>query len=180
MTTPEPQLLTVEETARNLAGFAVDRTDLKQIMASLPRESGLNLTAIEYELGILKILAVGWGISFFMPAGDKNKPLLADSFWQMIQEFSHNISTLTETATGQPVNYFDILKERLDTYVARMQGGQEGAVDPAAVMGPAFAGACGSPDNAIAVLSGSKMFSLTLGAVKEYLAAVTIQPVTFN
>jgi hypothetical protein len=180
MTAPEPQLLTVEETARNLAGFAVDRTDLKQIMASLPRESGLNLTAIEYELGILKILAVGWGISFFMPAGDKNKPLLADSFWQMIQEFSHNISTLTETATGQPVNYFDILKERLDTYVARMQGGQEGAVDPAAVMGPAFAGACGSPDNAIAVLSGSKMFSLTLGAVKEYLAAVTIQPVTFN
>lgn len=180
MTTPEPQRLTVEETARNLAGFAVDRTDLKQIMTSLPKESGLNLTAIEYELGILKILAVGWGISFFMPASDKNKPLLAEHFWQVIQKFSHNISTLTETATGQPVDYFNILKDRLDTYVARMQAGHKDAVDPAAVMGPAFAGACGCPDNAIAVLGGSKMFSLTLGAVKEYLTAVTIKPVTLN
>jgi hypothetical protein len=180
MTIPEPQHLTVEETARNLAGFAVDRTDLKQIMTSLPGEAGLNLTAIEYELGILKILAVGWGISFFMPVSDKNKPLLADSFWQMIREFSQNISFLTETATGQPVNYFEILKKRLTTYVSHMQTGQDHAVDPAAVMGPAFATACGSPDNAIAILSGSKMFSLTLGAVKEYLAAVTIKPVTLN
>ncbi|MCF8093031.1 MAG: hypothetical protein K9K40_11315 [Desulfotignum sp.] len=175
MTTPEPQHLTVLQTARNLAGFAVDRTDLKQILATLPQDPGLNLTAIEYELGILKILTVGWGIFFFMPVKDKNKHLLSESFWQMIQEFSQNISTLTETATGQQIDYFTILKERLDTYVGHMQGSFDETIDPAAVMGPAFAAACGCPDNAIAILSGSKMFSLTLGAVKEYLAATVIK-----
>jgi hypothetical protein len=178
MTNAEPQHLTVQETARNLAGFAVDRTDLKQILATLPQEPGLNLTTIEYELGILKILTVGWGISFFMPVKDKNKPLLSESFWQMIQEFSQNISTLTETTTGRQIDYFFILKERLDTYVGHMQGTFDETTDPAAVMGPAFAASCGCPDNAVAILSGSKMFSLTLRAVKEYLASVAIKHVT--
>jgi len=99
---------------------------------------------------------------------------------QRQKEFSQNISTLTETTTGQQIDYFSILKERLDTYVAQMQTGPEDTRDPAAVMGPAFAAACGCPDNAIAILSGSKMFSLTLGAVKEYLAAVTIKQVNPN
>jgi hypothetical protein len=181
MTTQNPSMhLTVEETAQNLAAFAVDRTDLKTILQSLPAESGLNRVTLEYELGILKILAVGWGISFFMPVSDKNKPILSDAFWQMIQEFSQNISTLTETTTGQPIDYFKILKERLDTYVEQMKHTAEDTIDPSAVMGPAFARACGDPDNPVAMLTGSRMFSLTLGGVREYLAAVTIKPVKRN
>ncbi len=174
MTTSDQQHLTVPETAQNLAAFAIDRTDLKEILAALPKEAGLNLTTIEYELGILKILSVGWGISFFMPAGDKNKTPLSESFWHMIKEISQNISTLTETTTGHQIDYFNILKERLDTYIQRLQTNPDGTTDPAAVMGPAFSEACGCPDNAIVILTGTKMFSLTLGAVKEYLAAVTI------
>jgi hypothetical protein len=181
MTTQNPSMhLTVEETAQNLAAFAVDRTDLKTILQSLPAESGLNRVTLEYELGILKILAVGWGISFFMPVSDKNKPILSDAFWQMIQEFSQNISTLTETTTGQPIDYFKILKERLDTYVEQMKHTAEDTIDPSAVMGPAFARACGVPDDPVAMLTGSRMFSLTLGGVREYLAAVTIKPVKRN
>jgi hypothetical protein len=181
MTAQNPSMhLTVEETARNLAAFAVDRTDLKTILQSLPPESGLNRVTLEYELGILKILAVGWGISFFMPVSDKNKPILSDAFWQMIQEFSQNISTLTETTTGQPIDYFKILKERLDTYVEQMKHTAEDTIDPSAVMGPAFARICGLPDNAVAMLTGSKMFALTLGGVREYLTAVTIKPVKLN
>ncbi|HSL60960.1 MAG TPA: hypothetical protein VK885_04190 [Desulfotignum sp.] len=174
MTAQEPHPFTVEETARHLADFAVDRTDLKQLLTSVPKESDLNLITIEYELGILKILAVGWGIAYFMPVSDKNRPVLTDRFWQMIQDFSRHISTLTETTTGRQIDYFDILKDRLDTYVREMHAGSDDTKNPAAVMGPVFAGACGCPDNAVAMLSGSKMFSLTLGAVKEYLAAVTI------
>ena len=181
MTTSNPSMhLTVEETARNLAAFALDRTDLKTILASLPPESGLNPVTLEYELGILKILTVGWGISFFMPVSDKNKAFLTDTFWQMIQEFSQNISTLTETTTGQPIDYFAILKERLDTYVQQMKHTDPDTIDPSAVMGPAFARACGFSDNPVAMLTGSRMFSLTLGGVKEYLAAVTIKPVKLN
>jgi hypothetical protein len=47
-------------------------------------------------------------------------------------------------------------------------------------MGPAFARACGHPDDPAAMLTGSKMFALTLGGVREYLAAVTIKPVKLN
>ncbi len=65
MTDQNPSMhLTVEETAQNLAAFAVDRTDLKTILHSLPPESGPNRVTLEYELGMLKILTVGWGISF--------------------------------------------------------------------------------------------------------------------
>jgi hypothetical protein len=181
MTARNPLLhQTVEETAQNLAVFAVDRTDLKTIMESLPSESSLNRVTLEYELGILKILTVGWGISFYMPVSDRNKPVLSESFWQVIQEFSKNISTLTETTTGQQIDYFNILKERLDTYVTRMKHTSGDAMDPSAVMGPAFAGICGCPDNPVAMLTGSRMFALTLGGVKEYLAAVKIKPSKHN
>ena len=174
MTTPAQQHLSIQETAQNLAAFAIDRTDLKEMLAALPADVSLNPTTIEYELGILKILSTGWGISFFMPASDKNKTPLSESFWRMIKEISENISTLTQTTTGHQIDYFNILKERLDTYIQDLQANPDGTSDPAAVMGPAFAKTCRCPDNAVVILTGSKMFSLTLGAVKEYLAAVTI------
>ncbi|MCD4677822.1 MAG: hypothetical protein K8S18_17780, partial [Desulfobacula sp.] len=69
----EKETLTIQNLAQDLAAFAIDRTDLKELLAAIPENSDSNLTAIEYELQILKILSVGWGISFFMPATDKNK-----------------------------------------------------------------------------------------------------------
>ncbi len=175
-----PDKLTVEQLAKNLASFAIDRTDLKELMAAIPKENNLNMTTLEYELGILKILSVGWGIAFYMAATDKNKPPLTNNYWEMIREISENISTLTETTTGTKIDYFGILKERLDTFVAKMQDNPAGETEPTAVMGPAFAQACGSPDDPMAILTGTKMFTLTLGAVKEYLAAVKIQDITIH
>ncbi|MFO7910905.1 MAG: hypothetical protein R6V15_01955, partial [Desulfotignum sp.] len=91
MTKPEQQHLSIQETAQNLAPFAIDRPDLKEMLAALPEDAGLNLTTIEYELGILKILSAGWGISFFMPAGDKNKTPLSESFWRNHKFLIHEI-----------------------------------------------------------------------------------------
>ncbi len=171
-----PDKLTIEKLAQNLAGFAIDRTDLKQLLDALPRENTLNMTTIEYELGILKILSVGWGIAFYMAAADKNKALLTQAYWAMIQEISQNISTLTETTTGTQIDYFNILKERLNTFVEKMENNPAGATEPTAVMGPAFAETCGCPNDPMVILTGTKMFTLTLGAVKEYLTAVHIEP----
>ena len=175
-----PDSLTVEMAAQNLATFAIDRTDLKALMAALPGENTLNMTTLEYELGILKILSVGWGIAFYMAATDRNKAPLTTAYWEMIREISQNISTLTETTTGTSIDYFNILKERLDTFVAQMQDNATGATEPTAVIGPAFARACGSPDDPMAILTGTKMFTLTLGAVKEYLDAVRIEAPTVH
>ena len=180
MDTSENQTLTVQQLARNLAGFALDRTDLKNLLNTLPRENDLNLTTIEYELGILKILSVGWGISFFKAASDQNKAPLTTFFWEMVQEISQSISSLMETTTGTRVDYFAILRERLDTYVTEMQKNAHGSIDPASVMGPVFARVCKSPDNAMAILIGTKMFALTLGAVKEYIHSVHIHDIKFN
>jgi len=176
----EKETLTVQKLAQDLAGFAVDRTDLKELLATIPKDSTVNLTTIEYELQILKILSVGWAISFFMPATDKNKAPLTQIFWEVVREISQKISTLTKTTTGQDIDYFGIIKERLEAYLAVMQNNPDPDQNPAALMGPAFAVTCKCENDAVAVLTGTKMFTLTLGAVKEYLNAVKIDDIKLN
>ena len=171
--------MTVEKAAQDLATFAIDRTDLKELLSTLPENSS-NRTAIEYELQILKILSVGWAISFFMPATDKNKGPLTEIFWETIRNISNNISTLTQTTTGQGIDYFEILKKRLDTYVALMQASPDNTQNPANIIGPAFSSACKCKNDAVAILTGTKMFTLTMGAVKEYLNTVKIGDIKLN
>ncbi len=180
MNSNKKESLSPEKLAQDLATFAIDRTDLKTLLASLPASDDLNLTTIEYELQLLKILSVGWGISFFMDATDKNKAVVSEMFWDFIREISVNISTLTQTTTGTDVNYFEIVKERLNTYLAVMQENPDEAQNPANIMGPAFASVCNCKDNAIAILTGTKMFTLTLGSVKEYLNSVKIKNIKLN
>ncbi|THB78031.1 MAG: hypothetical protein D3926_14010 [Desulfobacteraceae bacterium] len=165
----DPAQTKADNMAQDLCTFAIDRTDLKSLMGSIPEDHQLNLTTLEYELSILKILAAGWGISFYMAATDPDKSVVSNSFWMGIREISQQISTLTQTTTGQEINYFDILKNRLDAYMAVMQDNPEQATDPTQVIGPAFARACGSENDAMAILIGTKMFTLTMGAVKEYI-----------
>jgi hypothetical protein len=129
------ETLTIQKLAQNLATFAIDRTDLKEFLAAIPENSRSNLTAIEYELQLLKILSVGWAISFFMPATDKNKGPVTEMFWEYIREISGNISTLTGTTAGQSIDYFEILKKRLNTYLKMMQDNPEEAQNPANIMG---------------------------------------------
>ena len=177
MNQDKKERISVEQLAQNLTTFAIDRTDLKQLLTAIPENSGLNLTTIEYELQILKILSVGWAVSFYMASTDKNKAVLTQAFWESIREISQNISTLTETTTGQNIDYFEILKQRLETYLDTMKVKPDEAQNPASIMGPAFARICSSENNAIAILTGTKMFTLTLGAVKEYLNAVEIEDI---
>lgn len=165
--------ISVEKLGENLALFAINRDDLKQLLQAVPEHEDINPTTLEYELQILKILSVGWAVAFYMPES-ANKKKLTQIFWQHIQEISKNISKLTETSTGQQIDYFNILKIRLDDYLKVMQKNPQGATDPAHAMGPAFATACNSHDNAVVILAGTKMLTLTLGAVKEYLDAVEI------
>ena len=169
--------ISVEQLAQNLASFAIDRTDLKQLLNAIPDNIGLNLAIIEYELQILKILSVGWAISFYMAITDKNKAPLTQIFWECIREISQNISHLTQTTTGEDLDYFDILKKRLNTYLEIMKEKPEESQNPANIMGPAFANICNSQNDAITILTGTKMFVLTLGAIQEYLNAVEIEEI---
>ncbi len=174
------ETLSIRQLAQDLSTFAIDRTDVKSFLAKVPENCHPNLNTIEYELSILKILSVGWAVSFFMPASDKNKEPLTRIFWEAIREISINISTLAATTTEKHIDYFDILKNRLDTYVGIMQKNTDKIQNPANIIGPAFALACNNGNDAFVTLIGTKMFTLTLGSVKEYLNTMEIDDRTLN
>ncbi|MCK5097116.1 MAG: hypothetical protein KAR45_03395 [Desulfobacteraceae bacterium] len=169
------QELSIEKFGENLSTFAINRDDLTELINAIPKESKLNLSIVEYELQILKIISIGWALAFYMPQSDINKKPLTEIYWTYIREISKNISNLTGVTTGQQIDYFDILKKRLDKYVGVLQGSPEKTTGTSTIIGSMFSELCNFKDNAAAILTGTKMFTYTVGAVKEYLDAVEIK-----
>jgi hypothetical protein len=75
---------------------------------------------------------------------------------------------------GQDIDYFEILKTRLDAYVDALSQ-NDAATDPTMVIGPAFADLCGNREDLFACLTGSKMFSTTTTRVRQYLEALKLR-----
>ncbi len=160
----------IEKAGEDLFEFAIERESLKVILDTLPEDVPLNKNKVEYGLQILKIISVGWGISFCL----ENvilKQQLSEVFWKAVQEFSESLSEATSLTTGQDIDYFLTLKERLDMYVGALNHESQ-ATEPAVVIGPEFAKACGNEDEVFTVMAGSRMFISTMGGVKEYLRSV--------
>jgi hypothetical protein len=163
----------LEEAGESLFNFAVDREDIKASVGNLPAEAKCEPSAVEYELQLLKIIATGWAISFFL----ENHPLverLAENFWRQIHDFSRKISETTGLMTGQDIDYFQILKDRLDWYVSSMTSKKE-LTEPAVVIGPEFARFCGDADDVFTIMTGSRIFILTVARVKNYLDSIELQ-----
>jgi hypothetical protein len=163
----------VKLAGEDLFNFAVDREDIKTLIANLPKETECKPAAVEYELQLLKIIITGWSISFYLEEYSQ-RDQLAEIFWKLIHEFSETLSETTQLMTGQNINYFQILKDRLDMYVAALTEKPE-STEPVAVIGPEFATVCGNGDDIFAIMTGSRMFILTISSVKEYLEAMELQ-----
>lgn len=163
----------IEKIRDDLFNFAIDREDIKWLMERLPREADIKRSAVEYELQILKIISVGWSISYYLE-NNPHKNSLLELFWMAIYEFSQHLSTTTELMIGQDIDYFQILKERLDMYVNAMAQNPE-ATEPSTVIGPQFAKTCGNADDISTFMTGSKMFLSTTGQVKEYLETINLK-----
>ncbi|MBW2604763.1 MAG: hypothetical protein JRE28_10695 [Deltaproteobacteria bacterium] len=163
----------IEKVRDDLLNFAIDREDIKWLMERLPEEANIKRSTVEYELQILKIISVGWSISYYLENGPHKNPLL-ELFWTAIHEFSRQLSTTTELMIGQDIDYFQILKERLDMYVNAMAQKPE-APEPSTVIGPEFARTCGNADDIFTFMTGSKMFLSTTGQIKEYLEAIKLR-----
>ncbi|MBW2641258.1 MAG: hypothetical protein JRE10_14165 [Deltaproteobacteria bacterium] len=121
----------------------------------------------------MKIISTGWSISYYLENGARKNQLL-EGYWKAVHEFSQSISTTTGWMIGNNIDYFQILKERLDMYVAAMAQKPD-APEPAVVIGPEFARTCGNMDDAFTVMTGSKMFIATIGSVKEYLETIKLR-----
>jgi hypothetical protein len=157
--------------ANELFDFAVGRAELRHIMTLLPEEAPVDRTKVEYELQILKIITVGWCITYFLEAFPHKEPL-AMLYWEAVRGFSRQLSETTELMIGEDVNYFEVLQARLDFYVDALARQSAAPADPAAVIGPAFAGTCGAADEVFTIMSGARMFVATTGSVKQMLEAV--------
>ena len=163
----------VELAGEDLFNFAVDREDIKTLIAHLPKETECKPAAVEYELQLLKIISTGWSISFFLE-NNPHRDQLSEIFWKAVHEFSGTLSETTKLMIGQDINYFQVLKDRLDMYVAALTEKPE-ATEPAAVVGPEFAKVCGHGDDIFAIMTGSKIFILTVASVKEYIESMELQ-----
>jgi hypothetical protein len=167
--TPSP----MAQTAEDLFNFAIDRADVHALMGGLPETAEVKRSTVEYELPILKIVSVGWAISYFLPDGPQ-KTELAERYWAAVSEFSSSLSETTALMIGQDIDYFQILRERLETYVTALADRPE-AAEPAAVIGPEFARLCGNAEDVFAIMTGNRMFIATVGGVKEYLEAIRLR-----
>ena len=163
----------IEQTAEDLFNYAIDREDVKWLIANLAEQADVKRTTVEYELPILKIISVGWSLSYFLTSGPQ-KDELSSLYWTAINDFSKDLSSTTEMMTGQKIDYFDILKERLDMYVNVLEQHPD-VQDPATVIGPEFARTCGKADDIFTFMIGSKMFMSTVGHVKEYLETIKLR-----
>ncbi len=161
---------TIPEMAENLASYALDRERVLFALSRVPKADAINPVMVEYEIQILQILSVGWSMSYYMES-HADKTALVEKFWNLLFEFSENISSVTSLSIGKEINYFQILKERMDTYLMALSG-ISGSTDPASVIGPAFAQLCGTTDNVHVIMAGSRIFSLAVEGVKAYLDMV--------
>jgi hypothetical protein len=164
----------IDQAGEDLFNYAIEREDIKLLMGQLAQSAKAKPTTLDYELQILKIIGVGWSIAYYMSGTPRRKAALADMFWSTINDFSQQLSQTTGLMTGADVDYFEILKKRLDQYVQAMEENPQ-ASDPAMVIGPLFAGFCGHGDDMFASMAGTKIFANTVMRVRQYLEAVKLR-----
>jgi hypothetical protein len=159
----------LETAVTDLFHYAIDREDVKWLMARLHPEARVPRTTVEYELQLLKIVSVGWCMAYSLENAP-HKAALLEGYWQAVRNYAHELSRTTGLMIGQNIAYFETLKTRLDHYLGAMAQAPEGC-EPAATIGPQFAGLCGNREDLHAHLAGAKMFTTTVGRVRQYLAA---------
>ncbi len=149
---------------------------LNGVWVSYPKRCPHGSHRVDYELQLLKIVTTGWSISVHL-ANDPAKEPLAQTFWNKILGFSKELSQTTELMTGCDVDYFELLKERLDDYVAVITGKEKGA-EPAQFIGTRFAELCEMPDELSVSLAGSRMFNTIVLRVGKFLESHNPQTTT--
>ncbi len=161
-----------EKISEHLFNYAIARDELKQVLAAMPKEAEVSPVTMEYEIQLLKMLSVGWGISFFMGQHPEREQT-AQMFWNTVHHFCMGISEMTAAQTGKETDYFGILRQRVEIYVGALKAFSD-VSDPSVVIGPTFAKLCGSEEDIYTIATGKKIFSQAIGEVRQYLTSAQI------
>ena len=153
--------------AEDLFNFAIDRKDVKDIVTRFPEASDTRRANLEHELQILKIISIGWSLSFYLVDSPLKRELTAH-FWQSVHAFSKSLSETTNLLIHQDIDFFQTVRDRFDQYLGEMKKKVD-APEPAVVIGPEFARICEDAEDVHVVMAGSRMFISTVGEVKAYL-----------
>lgn len=172
MQKPKRTCIALSQAVEHLVSFSLDGSDLNHIRKNLPQNGAINPVALEYESRLLKIIGVGWALSY-LTEGERLKENLTQTYWSAIQAFSHSLSSASSMAVGEDIDYFELLKSRLGTYLNAFQATAR-ITDPLTIIGPTFAGLCADGDNALLILAGNKLFHLTINGVRQYLDSIDI------
>ncbi len=167
MTHPDDEKLAIETAAMDLFNYAIDREDTRILMARLPKEGDAQRNTVEYELQILKIITVGWSIAYHVERPSVRN-YLAEHYWAAVQGLSGSLSSAAGLMAGRQIDYFQVLKDRLNIYVEAMKENPQ-ATEPAAVIGPEFAKVCADMDDVHTIIAGSRMFAAVVAGVRQYL-----------
>lgn len=162
--------LTIDEITEKLISYSIDRYQMTTLLERIPPETQINRNVLEYEIQLLRILAVGWSIGYYTE-DDLLKKALSESFWNSVRDFSNKLSSISSISMNLNFDYFVIIKLRLETYLNEL-GQQQDANDPTAVIGAKFAELCGHANDAIIIWLGGKMFQSVLSDIKGYLSGV--------
>ncbi len=161
-----PTSIAFYDISNNLFNYAIDRKEMQLVLNNLPESVENNRNILEYELQLLRILAVGWAIAFFM-FEKPGKDVVLESFWEKIRDFSDQLSSTVALTSATNVNYFDVLKIRTNIYVNSIASAA--GLEPIAIVGPVFARVCSLEGDACVILLGAKLFRSTIDAVRDYL-----------
>jgi hypothetical protein len=157
----------MEKTAEVLFGFATDREDVKWLLDQFPPDAGVNLGKVEYELQILKLISVGWLVSYQLER-DPVGSLILGEYWGAVHELARSLSASVGMMTDRPIDYFQVIRDRLDQYLKAMDERPE-ATEPASVIGPEFARICGRENDIHTIACGTRMFVTATIRVREVL-----------
>lgn len=153
----------------DLFNYATEREDIKLIASGIPQDCEISPDNVEYELQILKFISVGWGFAYYIQDREIRE-FLSSAYWEAIRDLCASLSQGTGLFIGQELDYFQIIKERFNTYVRALNRAGEN-YSPAAVIGPEFAAVCGKKDDIFCVHAGTKLFVGVLERIREYLQA---------
>lgn len=164
---------TVQEAADVLCEFSFDKTDIKPLWENYPSIEEKERVAFEYELQLLKIISVGWGLSY-ITGKSAFKENLADLFWKRIKDTASSLSQIAASTMGKEVDYFQAITERFEFYINVISGASE-TQTPGSVISQAFAAICKKEDDPYTVIAAKRVFNMSLTGVTAYMESVEIR-----
>jgi len=167
MAHPAEGPIPAKQLVNRLLNIAVNQRETKADLLAAQNDEPVNWIAVEYEMQLLRIVAVGWALAYFAEEA-RGSEGLAEAYWEGVQTYCSAVSAMTRPVLGSGADYFGTVRQRLDHYVQVMTHFSN-VTDPALVIGPAFAKLSGCEASEAVIGLGGRVFSRCLARAQRQL-----------